>query len=44
MLFYLLCFDQKYRNLKIIKPEFVVHGDDWKKGVQKQTRKDVFKV
>ena len=31
-------------NLKIIKPEFVVHGDDWKKGVQKQTRKDVIKV
>ena len=31
-------------NLKIIKPEFVVHGDDWKEGVQKQTRKDVIKV
>ena len=31
-------------NLKIIKPEFVVHGDDWKKGVQKQTRKDVIKT
>ncbi len=31
-------------NLKIIKPEFVVHGDDWKNGVQKQTRKDVIKV
>ena len=31
-------------NLKIIKPDFVVHGDDWKKGVQKQTRKDVIKV
>ena len=31
-------------NLKIIKPEFVVHGDDWKKGVQKQTRSDVIKT
>ena len=31
-------------NLKMIKPEFVVHGDDWKKGVQKQTRKDVIKT
>ncbi len=31
-------------NLKLIKPNFVVHGDDWKKGVQKQTRKDVIKV
>ena len=31
-------------NLKKIKPDFVVHGDDWKKGVQKQTRKDVIKV
>tara|TARA_B100000073_G_C23530295_1_gene491721 strand:- start:12 stop:575 length:564 start_codon:yes stop_codon:yes gene_type:complete len=31
-------------NLKLIKPDFVVHGDDWKKGVQKQTRKDVIKT
>ena len=31
-------------NLKKIKPDFVVHGDDWKKGVQKQTRKDVIKT
>ena len=31
-------------NLKIIKPEFVVHGDDWKNGVQKQTRSDVIKT
>ena len=28
-------------NLKLIKPDYVVHGDDWKIGVQKQTRKDV---
>ncbi len=26
------------KNLKLIKPHFVVHGDDWKKGVQKNTR------
>jgi phosphoenolpyruvate phosphomutase / 2-hydroxyethylphosphonate cytidylyltransferase len=25
-------------NLKKIKPDYVVHGDDWKKGVQAQTR------
>lgn len=28
-------------NLKKIKPNFVVHGDDWVKGVQKDTRKQV---
>ena len=26
------------KNLRKIKPDFVVHGDDWKKGVQSQTR------
>ena len=26
------------KNLRIIKPDYVVHGDDWKKGVQKKTR------
>ena len=31
-------------NLNSIKPDFVVHGDDWKKGVQKQTRQDVIKT
>ena len=31
-------------NLNLIKPDFVVHGDDWKKGVQKQTRHDVIKT
>ena len=30
-------------NLKLIKPDIVVHGDDWKKGVQK-TRDDVIKT
>lgn len=28
-------------NLKKLKPDFVVHGDDWKDGVQKQTRQRV---
>ena len=23
-------------NLNLLKPDFVVHGDDWKKGVQKK--------
>ena len=31
-------------NLNLIKPDFVVHGDDWKKGVQKKTRERVIKV
>jgi len=28
-------------NLRKIKPDFVVHGDDWQKGVQAQTRQRV---
>ena len=28
-------------NLNMIKPDYVVHGDDWKTGVQKETRKRV---
>ncbi len=28
-------------NLKLLKPDYVVHGDDWKTGVQKQTREKV---
>ncbi len=31
-------------NLNLIKPNFVVHGDDWKKGVQKKTRERVIKA
>ena len=31
-------------NLKKIKPNYVVHGDDWKKGVQKKTRNRVIKA
>ena len=28
-------------NLKWIQPDYVVHGDDWKNGVQKETRQKV---
>ena len=28
-------------NLKLIKPHFVIHGDDWKTGIQSNTRKKV---
>ena len=31
-------------NLNLIKPNFVVHGDDWKTGIQKETRKRVIKA
>ncbi len=31
-------------NLNLIKPDYVVHGDDWKTGVQKQTRIRVIKT
>jgi len=29
------------KNLKLIKPDFVVHGDDWKKGFRKNVRSQV---
>lgn len=28
-------------NLKMLKPDYVLHGDDWKQGPQKQTRQKV---
>lgn len=28
-------------NLELLRPDIVVHGDDWKNGVQNQTRQDV---
>ena len=31
-------------NLNLIKPDYVVHGDDWKTGVQKETRGRVIKT
>lgn len=30
-------------NLKILKPDFVIHGDDWRKGFLKKTREKVIK-
>lgn len=32
------------KNLKSIKPDYVVHGDDWKSGVQKKTRQRVIQT
>jgi len=29
------------KNLKRLKPDYVVHGDDWKEGVQQTTRQNV---
>ena len=31
-------------NLEALKPDFVVHGDDWREGVQKNTRDRVVEV
>lgn len=31
-------------NLRRLKPEYVVHGDDWREGVQKQTRQEVIEI
>ena len=31
-------------NLRKIKPDYVVHGDDWKEGPQSKTRQDVINV
>ena len=31
-------------NLRKIKPDYVVHGDDWKTGVQEETRQQVLDV
>ena len=31
-------------NLRKIKPDYVIHGDDWKKGIQKDVRKRVIEV
>jgi phosphoenolpyruvate phosphomutase len=31
-------------NLRMLKPDFVVHSEDWKTGVQKQTRDKVIEV
>lgn len=31
-------------NLKKVKPDFVVHGDDWRTGVQRETRQRIIRV
>jgi len=31
-------------NLQALKPDYVVHGDDWKEGVQKDTRGKVIEL
>lgn len=31
-------------NLRKIKPDFVVHGDDWNVGIQKKTREEVIRT
>ncbi len=31
-------------NLELIRPDFVVHGDDWREGVQRSTRSRVIEV
>ena len=31
-------------NLRALKPDFVVHGDDWKRGVQQKIRQQVIDV
>jgi len=32
------------KNLEDLKPDFVIHGDDWKEGIQKNTRQQVIRV
>jgi phosphoenolpyruvate mutase len=32
------------KNLRELKPDFVVHGDDWKEGVQRDTRNKVIET
>lgn len=31
-------------NLRLIKPDYVVHGDDWKTGIQRETRERVIET
>ena len=32
------------KNLKKIKPDYLIHGNDWKTGIQKEMRKKVIKI
>ena len=31
-------------NLRLLKPDFVVHGDDWNSGIQRETRQRVIET
>ncbi|RYG21923.1 MAG: phosphoenolpyruvate phosphomutase, partial [Burkholderiales bacterium] len=31
-------------NLRTLKPDFVVHGDDWQTGIQRKTRESVIEA
>ena len=31
-------------NLRLLKPDYVVHGDDWREGFQEPIRKEVFEI
>ncbi|KAA6344759.1 Phosphonopyruvate hydrolase [termite gut metagenome] len=31
-------------NLELLKPDYVVHGDDWKEGIQRETRQKVIDI
>ena len=31
-------------NLLMVKPDYVVHGDDWRFGIQKKSREKVIKT
>ena len=35
--------DYEY-NLRLLKPDFVVHGDDWKSGIQKNVRQKAIEI
>jgi len=32
------------KNLRLLKPDYVAHGDDWREGIQQQVRSKVIKV
>lgn len=32
------------QNIRLLRPRYVIHGDDWKNGVQQQTRQNVVDV
>ena len=32
------------KNLKKLKPDFLIHGDDWREGIQKNMRNKVIKT